>query len=134
MLRAAPERSTTNSAPPHAPPCGREAPKGRIDIRKRVVARSVEEGIRVLETHFCEDLDFVANARMSHDDVPALQAPFREDDAKADYSKTAATQALVAYVSLHFTLNWYDVLKHGEGVSDFTCVDNSQGVLCFMRR
>ena len=28
-------------------------------------------------------------------DVCALQAPFREDDAKADYSRTATTHALV---------------------------------------
>ena len=59
-------RSTTNSAPPHAPPCGREAPQGRTDRREYVVARSVEEGIRVLETHHCKDLDFTSNAVMSH--------------------------------------------------------------------
>eukprot|EP00802_Teleaulax_amphioxeia_P006221 Tamp_06225.p1 GENE.Tamp_06225~~Tamp_06225.p1 ORF type:complete len:439 (-),score=57.43 Tamp_06225:1449-2606(-) len=88
-------RSTSNSAPPHAPPCGREAPQGRTDRREHVVARSVEEGIRVLETHHCRDLDFTNHAVMSHKDVCALQAPFREDDAKADYSRTATTHALV---------------------------------------
>jgi hypothetical protein len=59
-------RSTSNSAPPHAPPCGREAPQGRTDRREHVVARSVEEGIRVLETHHCRDLDFTNHAVMSH--------------------------------------------------------------------
>mmetsp|Transcript_55006 Transcript_55006/g.89150 ORF Transcript_55006/g.89150 Transcript_55006/m.89150 type:complete len:445 (-) Transcript_55006:110-1444(-) len=88
-------RSTTNTASPHAPPCGREAPKGRIDKRDYVVARSVEEGIRVLESRFCRDLDFTSNAVMSHKDVSVLQTPFRGDDAKADYGKTATTQALV---------------------------------------
>jgi hypothetical protein len=87
-------RSTTPTAPPNDPPCGREAPQGRIDKREYVVARSVEEGIRVLETDYCKDLDFTSNAVMSHKDVGTLQSPFRGDDAKADYSKTATTQAL----------------------------------------
>ena len=88
-------RSTTHTAPPHAPPCGREAPQGRIDQREYVVARSVDEAARVLETHYCKDLDFTHNVAMSHPDVPMLQQPFREDDATADYSKLAVTQALV---------------------------------------
>lgn len=87
-------RSTTNSAPPNAPPCGREAPQGRVDKRSRVVARSLDEAMRVLETHFCKDLDFAQSVSMSNKTVGPLQAIFREDDAKADYSKTAITKAL----------------------------------------
>jgi hypothetical protein len=49
----------------------------------------------VLETHYCKELDFTNNVVMSHKDVAALQSPFREDDVKADYSKTATTKALV---------------------------------------
>ena len=73
-------RSTTHTAPPHAPPCGREAPKGRIDTREYAVARSVEEGIRLLETHFCKDLDFTANAVMSHKDVASLQVDILKNE------------------------------------------------------
>jgi hypothetical protein len=49
----------------------------------------------VLKTHYCKELDFTNNVVMSHKDVAALQAPFREDDVKADYGKTATTKALV---------------------------------------
>jgi hypothetical protein len=42
----------------------------------------------VLETHYCKELDLTNNVVMSHKDVAALQAAFREDDVKADYSKT----------------------------------------------
>ena len=49
----------------------------------------------MLETHYCKELDLTNNVVMSHKDVAALQAAFREDDVKADYSKTATTHALV---------------------------------------
>ena len=49
----------------------------------------------MLKTHYCKELDFTNNVVMSHKDVAALQAPFREDDVKADYGKTATTKALV---------------------------------------
>ena len=105
-------RSTTHTAPPHAPPCGREAPQGRIDQRLHVVARSIEEGVRVLTTHFCKDLDFASNVALSHKDVPLLQAPFRQDDAEADYSKTATTQALVRHFLCFFEAHCLCVFFH----------------------